>query len=84
VAVPRWSINDYAFVQQALASVIDVIHPVSQVSEIAAAGVGFFIPVPSNFDTGAGIFFGGPQIAGCSEKNQGEAPGITVVAVDFD
>ena len=66
MAITGRAIDHYAFIHHALASVVDVVHCVCQVTEVAAAIVVFRIPVPGDLDQGALSLLGVFDIIGGS------------------
>ena len=72
----RWPVDGYAAVQQSLANGVDVVDPVSEVSEIAAFVVILGIPVVRKLDL---RFF----IPGRGQEHEREAPLFAVVTPEL-
>ena len=66
VAVARRPVDRDAIVHQPPAGVVDILHPVGDVAEIAAFGISLLIPIMGELNLGV-------LVAGRGEEDQGEA-----------
>src|SRR5690606_7722987 len=77
MAVARRAVDGVAHVHQMLAKHVDVVDPIGEMAEIAAAGIVLGVPVVSQLDLGVGL-------AGGVEKDEREPPLFVFDTVRFD
>jgi len=83
MAIPGWAIDGDATGLKFLAQGVDIVHPVGQMAEVAAAGVFLWVPVVGQFDHGRLVFPGPRFVFRGGEEHQGEAAFSVALTADF-
>ncbi len=71
--VSRWPVDDDAVLLQMRAEVVDIIDLISEVTEIAAAGIIFAIPVIGEFEARRLVFLRRSNVVASCKKHESEA-----------